>query len=95
MTIGIEIKIDVTKIDKARIYQGKKGKYITLTSFVNPDDEDQYGNNGFITHARNKDEDKSVKLPILGNVRVFWKDEQQDHNKQSEYQPTDNGEIPF
>ena len=95
MTIGIEIKIDVTKIDKARIYPGKKGKYITLTSFVNPDDEDQYGNNGFITHARNKDEDKSVKLPILGNVRVFWKDEQAPQNQQQGYQEPDDGQIPF
>ena len=95
MTIGIEIKVDVTKIDKTRIYQGKKGKYITLTSFVNPDDEDQYGNNGFITHARNKDEDKSVKLPILGNVRVFWKDEQPPHNQQQGHMPPPDDTIPF
>ena len=75
--IGIEISIDVTKIDKARIKPHQNGsKYLTLTGFVNLDEKDQYDNNGFITQKKNKDEPKEMKMPILGNSRVFWSDMQ-------------------
>ncbi len=74
--IGIEINIDVTQIDKARLYPGKKGTYLTLTGFVNLDEKDQYDNNGFVTQKKNKDEPKDMKMPILGNSRVFWSDMQ-------------------
>ena len=69
MKIGIEVTIDVTKIEKERIYQGKKGKYLTMTAFVDPINQDQYGNNGMVTHKKNQDEQQA---PILGNTKVFW-----------------------
>jgi len=72
--IGIEVSIDVTKIDKTRLYKGAKGTYLTLTGFVNLDEKDQYDNNGFITQKKNKDEPKEMKMPILGNTKVFWSD---------------------
>jgi len=31
--IGINISIDVTKIDKSRLFKGKKGTYMDLTTF--------------------------------------------------------------
>lgn len=71
MKLGIEISIDVTKIDKDRIYEGKKGKYLTMTTFVDVDNKDQYENNGMVTHKK-KEGEKSA--PILGNVKVFWTD---------------------
>ena len=79
MKVGIEIRVDVTKIDKTRIYDGKKGKYITLTSFVNLYEEDQYGNHGFITHKKDQGEDN---LPIIGNTKVFWTSEGQQQSPQ-------------
>jgi hypothetical protein len=69
MKYGIEISIDVNKIDKARLYKGKKGTYLTMTAFVDVDNKDQYENNGFVAHKKNKDEKTA---PILGNVKVFW-----------------------
>lgn len=69
MKIGIEVRIDVTKIDKTRLYQGEKGKYLTMTAFVDPVNADQYGNNGMVTHKKNQDESQA---PILGNTKVFW-----------------------
>lgn len=75
MKVGIELKIDVTKIDKARLYKGEKGTYLTMTAFVDLDQVDQYDNNGMITHKKEKDEQGNT--PILGNTKVFWKDEQQ------------------
>lgn len=71
MKIGIELRIDVTKIDKHRIYNGKKGKYLTMTAFVDLDNKDQYGNNGMITHKKEEGEESA---PILGNSKVFWSD---------------------
>ena len=84
MKIGISISIDVTKIDKARIFEGKKGKYIDLTTFVDLDQVDQYDNNGFISQTVSKDERASgVKTPILGNCKVFFNDSQQGQRQDS------------
>ncbi len=33
MKIGVSLKIDVTKIDKDKIYVGAKGKYLDATLF--------------------------------------------------------------
>ena len=74
MKVGIELRIDVTKIDKSRLYVGEKGKYLTMTAFVDLDNKDQYDNNGMITHKRNEGEQET---PILGNTKVFWRDGQQ------------------
>ena len=80
MKLGIEVKIDVTKIDKARLYQGEKGKYLTMTTFVDTDTKDEYGNNGFISESTTKEERLSgMQRPILGNVKVFHKDAQPGH----------------
>jgi hypothetical protein len=32
--IGITLNIDVTKIDKTRLYAGHKGTYLDLTTFI-------------------------------------------------------------
>ena len=90
--IGLELNVDVTKIDKSKIYAGKKGKYLKLTTFVNIDEKDQYDNNGFITQSITKEEQNNgVKGVILGNCKVFWKDGQ----KQMSDDPDINHEIPF
>ena len=71
--IGINIKLDVNKIDKSRIFKGQKGNYLDLTMFVDLDKQDQYGNNGFISQSVSKDERaQNVKTPILGNGKVFY-----------------------
>jgi len=76
--LGISIKIDVKKILKERLYQGAKGTYVDLTTFIDTDNVDQYDNNGFISQSVSKDErDQGVKTPILGNCKVFFNDSQQ------------------
>lgn len=75
MKLGLNIKIDVTKIDKSRLFKGEKGTYLDLTTFVDVDTKDQYENNGFISQSVSKEERAAdVKTPILGNVKVFFKD---------------------
>lgn len=75
MKIGVSLKIDVTKIEKARLYKGGKGTYLDCIAFIDIDQKDQYGNNGFIAQSVTKEE-KSAGMngPILGNSRVFFQD---------------------
>jgi len=66
----IRVKIDVTKIDRTAIHEGKKGKYIDLTLMDNRDGRDEYGNDGFVIHDLGKERRLAgEKGPILGN----WK----------------------
>lgn len=73
--IGLNLKIDVTKIDKQHIFAGQKGKYIDATIFVDLDETDQHGNNGMITQTW-RDAPKG-QTPILGNGKIFWRDNSQ------------------
>ena len=75
MKVGISVRIDVTKIDKSRLYKGAKGTYLDLTTFVDTDQQDQYENNGFISQSLTKEErEAKSQTPILGNVKVFYTD---------------------
>lgn len=75
MRIGLSVRIDVTKIDKSRLYKGEKGTYLDLTTFIDTEEKDKYDNNGFISQSTTKDERAAgVQTPILGNVRVFHKE---------------------
>ena len=75
MKVGISVRIDVTKIDKSRLYKGSKGTYLDLTTFVDTEEKDQYENNGFISQSLTKEErEQKVQTPILGNVKVFYTD---------------------
>ena len=79
--VGVSLKIDVTKIDKARLFRGQKGTYLDATVFVDLGEPDQYGNHGMITQDVSKDERQAgTRGEILGNCKVFWRDDgQQDY----------------
>jgi len=65
----IQLKIDVNKISKERLYEGKKGKYLTAAVILK-DEPDQYGNDGFIVESISKEErEKGVKGTIIGNAK--------------------------
>ena len=75
MKVGLNISIDVSKIVKERLYKGEKGNYLNLTTFVDLDNKDKYENNGFISQSVTKEErSNGIQTPILGNVRVMYKD---------------------
>lgn len=101
MSVGISIRINVEKIDKARLYKGAKGTYLDLTTFVDLDTKDQYDNNGFIKQSTSKEErDAGVKTEILGNVKVFSNDNQAKGNSGKVNQVLDQSkllddDIPF
>ena len=72
--IGISIKLDVKKLDKARFFAAQSGAlYVDLTMFLDPDNEGQYGDHGFATQSTSKEErDQGVQMPILGNGKIFY-----------------------
>jgi hypothetical protein len=103
--IGVRLKINLSEIEKARLFKGKKGVYLDATVFIDIDQKDQYENNGMITQDVKKDEkDQGIKGPILGNVQVFWRDDnnapqqanQQAMAQQAQPAPEDfDDDIPF
>lgn len=103
--IGVNLKIDVTSIDKARLFKGQKGTYLDATVFIEVDQADQYGNNGMITQSVSKEEQQQgVKGNILGNCKVFWQEQGQAPQQQQGYQQPQQGnqqnhvepdDIPF
>ena len=104
MKIGVSLKIDVTKIEKARLVKGVKGVYLDCTAFIDTDIADQYGNNGMITQSVSKEErEQGVKGPILGNSKVFYQDVAQHATQQAPQQGQQNqgggggfdDDIPF
>lgn len=74
MKIGVNFSIDVKAIIKERMINHTNGKtYLNMTAFIDIDNQGQYGDNGMITHAKLKDEEGQMK--ILGNTKVFWKED--------------------
>lgn len=66
----IAYKINVKKIDKALLYAGEKGTYLSGIFVENKDGTDQYGNDGFIVQEVSKEARQAgEKGPILGNWR--------------------------
>ena len=71
MKIGVRLKINVSKIDKALLFAGQKGKYLDATVFIDIDNVGQYGDNGMVVQDVKQGEQRGN---ILGNATVFWDD---------------------
>ena len=63
-------KMNLSKIDKTKIFEGKQGKWIDVTIWVN-DKPDTYGNNMSIEQSTGKGDDKIY----LGNAKEWKKEE--------------------
>jgi len=66
----LSIKIDVTKIDKAALYKGAKGTYLTLTVWPNKEGRNQYGDDAIVKQDLGKDR-RDEKPEIIGNARII------------------------
>lgn len=61
-------KINVNKIDKAKLFVGKKGTYLDVIIWIN-DEEDNYGNVASIQQTLSKEErDAGSPKIFLGNL---------------------------
>jgi hypothetical protein len=71
----INIKVDVTQVDKARLFKGEKGVYLHLTLF--PSKDDKFGDTHFVKQEISKEERLAgVRLPIIGNAKERFPVEQ-------------------
>ena len=67
----LALKIDLTKINKDRIYHSEKtgAKYLDAVLFYNSE-KDKYENNGMITESVSRDERaEGIQGNILGNAK--------------------------
>ena len=101
--VGVSLKIDVSKIDKNRLFSGQKGTYLDATVFIDLAELDQYGNSGMITQDVTKEEKaQNIKGNILGNCKLFWNEngqapqapQQQGGYQQQPQQPQQNQAQP-
>lgn len=67
------VKIDLNKLDKARIYEGKNGaKWYEFSLMVN-DKTSQYGDNIQATDTQSKEErEAKASKNFLGGGKVVW-----------------------
>lgn len=98
----VSIKIDLSKIDKSRIFESQKtgAKYLDITGVLT-DTPDQYENNGFVKQNTTKEErEAGVKLPIVGNFKLLKILDAPAQSApvqpiQREINPIDNSDLPF
>lgn len=68
----IKTSINLDSIDKTKIINGKKGKYLPIVITLN-DEVDQFGNQGPVIIEQSKEEREAKAEKIyLGNVKVVW-----------------------
>lgn len=68
----IKTSINLNNIDKDKIINGAKGKYLPIVITLN-DEVDQFGNQGPVIIEQSKDERESKAAKVyLGNVKVVW-----------------------
>jgi len=93
----ITCSINVTKIDKTAIIDGKNGKYLALCFFENKNGPDQYGNDGFITQDLGKERRAAgEKGAILGNYRNMDKAASKPAQESDKFKREDESDsIPF
>ena len=98
------ISIDLSKLDKSKIVNGKNGqKYYNLNIGIN-DLSDNYGNNIQVTEPQSQ-EQRAAKGPrtFYGNGKVFWTDGKIEVAKKNEVtnpapansNVADNDDLPF
>ena len=85
----LSLKIDVSKIDKSKLFKGEKGVYLDAVLFLN-DELDDYGNNGMIVQNATKEErENGERGAILGNSKPVKKKEPEQLSEEEE------DDLPF
>ena len=85
----ISVKVDVSKIDKSRLYKGEKGTYLSLTGIIK-DEKDKYGNDVSVWEEQSKEEREAKKdRNFLGNGKVVFSEETKPAS------PEEKNDLPF
>lgn len=90
----IKAKIDVTKIDKARLFIGKTGaKYLDCTLLESRDGADKYGNHFMIVQDVSKEERLAgTRGAIIGNAKKL---EAGQSAQPANASAAENDDVPF
>ena len=68
----INLKIDVTKLDKEKFFVGKKGTYTNVTVAENMDGESEYGDTHYVYETQSKEErEAKTDKNYVGNGKEF------------------------
>jgi len=63
-------KINVARIEKVHLFEGKNGKYLDIVLVENKGGPDQFGNDGFVAQGISKEAKAAGgRGPIIGNWR--------------------------
>lgn len=92
----ISLKIDVTKIDKSKLFNGKQGTYLDAILIETPNN--QYGDDYMIVQSVSKEErEQGIKGAILGNARKFGQSIPQSNDDQlrDSMDYADKDDLPF
>ena len=72
MSSIINVKIDVTKLTKDRLFKGEKGTYANLTISAYMDGENQYGDTHCVYESQSKEErEAKMDKVYVGNGKEF------------------------
>jgi len=92
MSSIINASINLSKIDKSKIVDGKKGKYLNITVGANRDGEDQYGNTHYVFQSQSKEErENKTDKNYLGNGKEFVFENDNSSTESSK----DDDDLPF
>jgi len=67
----IDLKINLDKIDKAKLFTGEKGTYLNITLIETPNG--QYGDYMAVQSSTKEEREKGIKSAILGNGKILVK----------------------
>jgi len=98
----VKASIDLTKIPKEKIVDGKKGKYINIVLNIN-NDPDQFGNQASVVVDQTKEERDAKEAKVyLGNGKVMWTDGQfpdpvpyEGNQQRKQPKPAPVDDLPF
>ena len=74
----ISLSINVSLINKDRLFQGKKGQYMDAVLIETPNSE--YGDYMIVESTTKEERAQGVKGTILGNAKIINKRDPQEHN---------------
>ena len=91
---NIVIKINCSKIDKSRLFNGEKGTYLDAILVHKPS---QYGDDYFIAQSVTKEErDAGVKGAIIGGAKILRPKNVSPKPAQAQEPPQEDGDgVPF
>lgn len=93
MSAIINLSIDLTKIDKSKLVDGK---YLNTQVFIN--DETKFNNNVSMAYSQNKEErEAKAKKEYIANGKVVWTDGKISvaEKQEQEVKQESSNDLPF